>query len=229
MPPRSRPPPQRARRRTCGEARRVLARARWSDRAGYPPSPGSPSARSRALPTPAAARVPTRRRRQALAKVRERWPDVTSSQIFTTFGDHGVQRGGLPRTPGGYLRRLLAREAPGEIVRRPSKSTLHEDLKALRAASRDQKPQHPGRGRPARSASTASTTGRTGRSSSTGRRPRPSFVRRSARSSVPCSASSGSGSTCCCAAPQADAKDGPDGDICCCSGTGWPGVTAVAT
>ncbi len=40
---------------------------------------------------------------------------------------------------------------------------------------------------------------------------------------------SGSGSTCCCAAPQADAKDGPDGDICCCSGTGWPGVTAVAT
>jgi hypothetical protein len=27
-----------------------------------------------------------------------------------------------------------------------------------------------------------------------------------------------------------DAKDGPDGDICFCSGTGWPGVTtAVAT
>lgn len=94
----------------------------------------------RALPEP------TRRRRQALAKVRERWPDVTSSQIFTIFGDHGVQRGGLPRTPGGYLRRLLAREAPGEIVRRPSKSTLHEDLKALRATSRDQKPQHPGAG-----------------------------------------------------------------------------------
>jgi hypothetical protein len=92
----------------------------------------------RALPEP------TRQRRQALAKVRERWPDVTSSQIFTTFGDQGVQRGGLPRTPGGYLRRLLAREAPGEIVRRPSKSTLHEDLKALRAASRDQKPQTSG-------------------------------------------------------------------------------------
>jgi hypothetical protein len=31
-------------------------------------------------------------------------------------------------------------------VRRPSKSTLHEDLKALRAASRDQKPQHPAAG-----------------------------------------------------------------------------------
>jgi hypothetical protein len=192
----------------------------------YGPQPHAPYAGGgmRALPEP------TRRRRQALAKVRERWPDVTSSQIFTTFGDHGVQRGGLPRTPGGYLRRLLAREAPGEIVRRPSKSTLHEDLKALRAASRDQKPQHPGRGRPARSASTASTTGRTGRSSSTGRRPGPSSARRSARPSAPCSGSSGSGSTCCCAAPQADAKDGPGSGICCCSGTGWPGVTtAVAT
>ena len=67
-------------------------------------------------------------------------PDVTPSQVFTTFGDHGVQRGGLPRTPGGYLRQLLEQEALGEIVRRPSKSTLHEDLKALRAALRDQKP-----------------------------------------------------------------------------------------
>ncbi|GEM_PF-5809449 len=43
---------------------------------------------------------------------------------------------------------------------------------------------------------------------------------RSARSSVPCSASPGSGSTCCCAAPQADAKDGPDCRICCC----FPGL-----
>ena len=31
-------------------------------------------------------------------------------------------------------------------MRRPSKSTLREDLTALRAASRDQKPQHPGAG-----------------------------------------------------------------------------------
>jgi hypothetical protein len=83
----------------------------------------------------------TRRRRQALAKVRERWPSVTASQIHTTFGDHGVQRGGLPRTPGGYFRQLLEQDAgPGEIVRRPSKSTIYEDLKALRTASRDQKP-----------------------------------------------------------------------------------------
>ena len=69
-----------------------------------------------------------------------------------------------------------------------------------------------------------------GRSSSTARRPGPSSARRSARPNAPCSGSSGSGSTCCCAAPQADAKDGPDSRICCCSGTGWPGVTtAVAT
>lgn len=102
----------------------------------YGPQPRAPYADggARALPEP------TRRRRQALAKVRQRWPDVTASQIFTTFGDHGVQRGGLPRTPGGYLRQLLEQEAPGEIVRHPSKSTLYEDLKALRAVPRDQKP-----------------------------------------------------------------------------------------
>jgi hypothetical protein len=102
----------------------------------YGPQPRAPYAGggTRALPEP------TRRRRQALAKVCERWPDVTASQIFTTCGDHGVQRGGLPRTPGGYLRQLLKQEAPGEIMRRPSKSTLYADLKALRAASRNQKP-----------------------------------------------------------------------------------------
>ena len=102
----------------------------------YGPQPRAPYAGggARALPEP------TRRRRQALAKVRERWPNVTPSQIFTTFGDHGVQRAGLPRTPGSYLRQLLEQEAPGEIVHRPSKSTLYEDLKALRAASQDQKP-----------------------------------------------------------------------------------------
>lgn len=90
---------------------------------------------TRALPQP------TRLRRQALAKVRERWPGVTASQIVTTFGDHGVQRGGQPRTPGGYLRQLLEQDAgPGRIVRRPAKSTLHNDLEALRVADHDQKP-----------------------------------------------------------------------------------------
>jgi hypothetical protein len=82
---------------------------------------------------------PTRRRRQALAKVRERWPDVTASQIVTTFGDHGLRRGGQARTPGGYLRQLLEDAEPGAIVRCPPKSTIHEDLKALGAATADQK------------------------------------------------------------------------------------------
>ena len=83
---------------------------------------------------------PTRRRRQALAKVHERWPDVTASHIVTTFGDYGRQRGGLARSPGGYLRQLLEEAAePGKILRCPSKSTLHEDLKALRAGTADQK------------------------------------------------------------------------------------------
>jgi hypothetical protein len=89
---------------------------------------------TRALPEP------TRRRRQALTKVLATWPDVTASRILTTFGDYGRQRRGLARSPGGYLRQLLEEAAePGEIVRCPSKSTLHEDLKALRAGTADQK------------------------------------------------------------------------------------------
>lgn len=102
----------------------------------YGPQPRAPYAGggTRALPEP------TRRRRKALAKVREQWPGVTASQIHTTFGDHGVQRGGVPRTPGGYFRQLLEQARPGEIVRCPSKSTLHKDLEELKGGSRDQKP-----------------------------------------------------------------------------------------
>lgn len=78
---------------------------------------------------------PTRRRREALAEVMRQWPDATASRIYTTFGDHGLQRGGRARSPGGYLRQLLERGADtGEVVRRPSKSTLHEDLKSLQDA-----------------------------------------------------------------------------------------------
>jgi hypothetical protein len=100
---------------------------------GLPPRAPYAGGGIRALPEP------TRQRRQALAKVRERWPDVTASKIVTTFGDHGLQRGGLARSPGGYLRQLLEAAQPGAIVRRPPKSTIHEDLKALGAATADQK------------------------------------------------------------------------------------------
>jgi hypothetical protein len=113
----------------------ALRRAYEQHKYGQQPRAPYAGGGTRALPEP------TRRRRQALAKVRERWPEVTPSQIFTTFGDHGIQRGGLARTPGGYLRQLLEQDAgPGGIVRRPSKSTLHEDFKALRSTSQDQKP-----------------------------------------------------------------------------------------
>jgi hypothetical protein len=48
--------------------------------------------------------------------------------------------GQQPRTPGGYLRRLLEEGADdGQQVNRPSKSTIHEDLKTLRGARTDQK------------------------------------------------------------------------------------------
>ena len=113
----------------------ALRRAYERHRYGPPPRAPYADGGTRALPEP------TRLRRQALAKVREQWPGVTASQISTTFGDHGVQRGGQARTPGGYFRQLLEKDAgPGAIVDRPSKSTLHDDLRALRAASRDQKP-----------------------------------------------------------------------------------------
>jgi len=101
----------------------------------YGPPPRAPYAGSGTR-----AAEPTRQRQQALAKVCERWPDVTASRIFMTFGDHGLQRGGLARSPGGCLRQLLQQDAPGGTVRCPSKSTLHADLNALRAVSRDQKP-----------------------------------------------------------------------------------------
>jgi hypothetical protein len=103
----------------------------------YGPPPRAPYARGGRRAVPEA----TRQRRQALAKVCERWPDITASQLYTTFGDHGVERGGRARTPGGYLRQLLEQiAAPAATVQRPSKSTLYEDLKALRVESRDQKP-----------------------------------------------------------------------------------------
>jgi hypothetical protein len=101
----------------------------------YGPAPRVPYARGgkRVLP------VPTRRRREALVRVLRQWPDATASQIFTSFGDRGLQRGGRPRSPGGCLRQLLEEDAgPGEIVRRPSKSTLHADLIAVRAAAAGQ-------------------------------------------------------------------------------------------
>lgn len=84
-----------------------------------------------------AAGDPTRRRREALRQVLDQWPDATASRIWTTFGDHTLQRGGQARTPGGYLRQLLEDARPGETVARPSKSTLHADLKVLREASED--------------------------------------------------------------------------------------------
>jgi len=113
----------------------VLRRAYERHQYGQPPRAPYAGGGTRALPER------TRRRQQALAKVRKQWPDATASQIVTTFGDRGLQRGGAARTPGGYLRQLLEEDAgPGEIVNRPSKSTLHEDLKALKNASPDQKP-----------------------------------------------------------------------------------------
>jgi hypothetical protein len=81
----------------------------------------------------------TRRRREAVRQVLQRWPGIGASRIWTTFSDHGLQRGQIARSPGGYLRQLLEESAKdGELVTRPSKSTLYEDLKALRAASPDQ-------------------------------------------------------------------------------------------
>lgn len=125
-------------RRSSGEraSNNIGALRRAYEQHLYGPSPRAPYAGggTRALPEP------TRRRRKALAKVREQWPGVTASQIYTTFGDHGVQRGGVPRTPGGYLRQLLEQARPGEIVRCPSKSTLHKDLEELKGGSRDEKP-----------------------------------------------------------------------------------------
>ncbi len=102
---------------------------------GPPPRAPYAGGGARAVPEP------TQRRRQAIARVLKRWPSATASQIATSFGDHGLQRGGLARTPGGYLRQLLQESAePGEIVRCPSKSTLHEDLKEIRRGTAGKKP-----------------------------------------------------------------------------------------
>jgi hypothetical protein len=92
---------------------------------------------TRALPQP------TIRRREAIRQVLQRWPEASASSIWTTFGDHGMQRGQQPRTPGGYLRQLLEEAAGvGQPVSRPSKSTLHADLKTLRADGSDQNPSN---------------------------------------------------------------------------------------
>jgi len=65
--------------------------------------------------------------------VLDRWPDVTASRIYTTFGDYTRRRGGGAATPGGYLRQLLEANADaGDIVKRPPRTTLYEDLKLLR-------------------------------------------------------------------------------------------------
>jgi hypothetical protein len=112
----------------------VLRRAYERHKYGEPPRAPYAGGGTRALSEA------TRLRRRALAEVLKRWPDVNASRIFTTFGDHGLQRGGQARAPGGYLRQLLEQAKPGEVPRRPSKSTLYEDLKTLRAAPHDKKP-----------------------------------------------------------------------------------------
>jgi hypothetical protein len=55
---------------------------------GLPPRALYAGGGIRALPEP------TRQRRQALAKVRERWPDVNASQIVTTFGTADQKQSG---------------------------------------------------------------------------------------------------------------------------------------
>jgi hypothetical protein len=100
---------------------------------GSPPRAPYAGGGTRALPES------TRRRRRALAKVLERFPEATASGIYTMFGDHGVQRGGVARTAGGYLRQLLEEDEPGVKIPRPAKTTLYDDLKALDAAKPDQK------------------------------------------------------------------------------------------
>ena len=105
-----------------GALRRALERHKY----GEPPRAPYASGGTRALPEP------TQRRRDALAKVLERFPDATPSRIATTFGNEVVSRDRLPATAGGYLRQLLEHH-DGGIVSCPSKSTLHEDFKALKS------------------------------------------------------------------------------------------------
>ena len=72
-------------------------------------------------------------RREALAKVVEKFPGATASKIFSTFNHYTRLPGGQAGTPGGYLRQLLQHAEPGESVRRPAKETLRQDLIALQA------------------------------------------------------------------------------------------------
>jgi hypothetical protein len=104
----------------------ALRRALEEHKYGQPPRAPYAAGGTRAVPQP------TTRRRQALAKVLNRFPDATASRITTTFGSQVVSRDGLPATAGGYLRQLLEHD-DGGIVRCPAKSTLHEDLKALKS------------------------------------------------------------------------------------------------
>jgi len=95
----------------------------------YGPPPRAPYAGGGTRATPES----TRTRRDALRKVLDRWPDATASRIYTTFGDHTRQRGGQAATPGGYLRQLLEADADaGDVVKRPPRTTLYEDLSLLR-------------------------------------------------------------------------------------------------
>jgi len=81
-----------------------------------------------------AGRYTTADRRKELAKVLEKFPDATASRIVSSFGDYTRPSGGQLRSPGGYLRHLLQEAAgAGEIPRCPPKSTLRDDLQALRA------------------------------------------------------------------------------------------------
>jgi hypothetical protein len=82
----------------------------------------------RALPMPYAGGQPRKAprqqaRRDALRAVRARFPDASAARILRTY-DHTA------RTPGGYLRTLLA-ERPGAPQPKPSPSTLYADIRAL--------------------------------------------------------------------------------------------------
>jgi hypothetical protein len=94
----------------------ALRRAYEQHRYGPPPRAPYAGGGTRALPEPT-------RRRQALAKVRERWPDVTPSQIFTTFGDHGVQRGDWPGLRAATCGSCSKNQAKSCVGRRRAPST----------------------------------------------------------------------------------------------------------
>ena len=97
----------------------VLRRSYERHLHGPPPRAPYAGGGTRAIPES------TRRRRDALRKVLDRWPDVTASRIYTTFGDYARRRGGEAATPGGYLRQLLEANADaGDMVKRPPRTTL---------------------------------------------------------------------------------------------------------